>query len=121
MRFMKHYRFCFDLDGTLCYTRKEDEHYSDVEPIPGAIETVQRLKAEGHYIIIMTARNMVTHNNNIGKIIANQCPIVVEWLDRHGIPYDELHFGKPVADFYVDDKAVKLEDWNTFNKTLEQL
>ena len=61
MRFMKHYRFCFDLDGTLCYTRKEDEHYSDVEPIPGAIETVQRLKAEGHYIIIMTARLSLIH------------------------------------------------------------
>jgi len=42
-------------------------------------------------------------------------------LDRNGIPYDELHFGKPVADFYVDDKAVKLEDWDTFNKFLEQL
>ena len=88
MRFMKHYRFCFDLDGTLCYTRKEDEHYSDVKPIPGAIETVQRLKAEGHYIIIMTARNMVTHNNNLGKIIANQCPIVYQTLKLSRYPTD---------------------------------
>ncbi len=121
MKFMRHYRFCFDLDGTLCYTRKENEHYSEVKPIPGAVETLQRLKSEGHYIIIMTARNMVTHNNNIGKIIAKQSPIVIEWLNKHCIPYDEIHFGKPYADFYVDDKAVRLEDWNTFNKFLEQL
>ena len=25
---------------------------------------------------------------------------------RHGIPYHELHFGKPHANFYVDDLAV---------------
>ena len=118
---MKQYRFCFDLDGTLCYTKKKDEEYIDVKPIPGAIETLQQLKEQGHYIIIMTARNMLTYNNNLGKIIAHQAPIVIEWLNKHRIPYDELHFGKPLADFYVDDKAVKLENWETFRKTLEKL
>ena len=33
-------------------------------------------------------------------------------LEKYKIPYDELHFGKPVADFYVDDKGYKLEDWD---------
>ena len=121
MKSMKPSKFCFDLDGTLCYTRQEGEHYRDVKPIPGAIETLQRLKKEGHYIIILTARNMVTHNSNMGKIIAHQSPIVIEWLNRHRIPYDELHFGKPVADYYVDDKAVRLTGLDTFNKDLENL
>ena len=118
---MKLSKFCFDLDGTLCYTRVEGEHYRDVKPIPGAIETLQRLKKEGHYIIILTARNMVTHNSNMGKIIAHQSPIVIEWLNKHKIPYDELHFGKPVADYYVDDKAVRMTGWETFNQNLENL
>ena len=43
---MKLSKFCFDLDGTLCYTRQEGEHYRDVKPIPGAIETLQRLKKD---------------------------------------------------------------------------
>lgn len=114
----KTYKFCFDLDGTICYTKKEGQHYLDVEPLPGAVETLQKLKSNGHYIIIMTARNMLTHNNNVGKIIANQSPIVIEWLNKYQIPYDELHFGKPLADFYVDDKAIKLTDWKEFNKQI---
>lgn len=121
MKFMKHYKFCFDLDGTICYTKKENENYKDVKPIPGSVETIQKLKESGHYIIIMTARNMKTYNNNIGKIIANQSLVVIEWLDKHKIPYDELHFGKPLADFYIDDKAIKLTNWKTFNKTLKPL
>ena len=115
---MKIYKFCFDLDGTICHIKKEDQHYIDVDPLPGSVETLQRLKSEGHYIIIMTARNMLTYNNNVGKIIANQSPIVLEWLSKHQIPYDEIHFGKPLADFYVDDKAIKLTNWKEFNKQI---
>ena len=59
---------------------------------------------------------MATYNNNIGKVIANQSKIVIDWLDKYGVPYDELHFGKPVADYYVDDKAVRLENWENFKK-----
>ncbi len=32
------------------------------------------------------------------------------WLDRHDIPYDEIHVGKPwggKGGFYVDDKAIR--------------
>jgi len=36
----KTYKFCFDLDGTICYTKKEGQHYLDVEPLPGAIKTM---------------------------------------------------------------------------------
>jgi len=118
MMFTKTYKFCFDLDGTICSIKKEGQHYLDVEPLPGAIETLQKLKSKGHYIIIMTARNMLTYNNNVGKIIANQSPIVLEWLNKHKIPYDEIHFGKPLADFYVDDKAIKLINWKEFNEQI---
>ena len=116
MMYMKKYKFCIDLDGTICYTKKPDESYPDVEPIPGAIEALQELHKNGHYIIICTARNMVTHNNNLGKIIANQASIVIDWLKKHNIPYDELHFGKPVADYYIDDKAFKFENWKDIEK-----
>ena len=113
---MKKFKFCFDLDGTICYTKKDGEKYKDVMPLPGAIETIKTLKNQCHYIIILTARNMATYNNNLGKVIANQSKIVIDWLDKYGVPYDELHFGKPVADYYVDDKAVRLENWENFKK-----
>ncbi len=115
---MKKYKFCFDLDGTICENKFADETYDELKPIDGAVETLNKLKNDGHYIIILTARNMETHNNNVGKIIANQAPTVINWLEKYKIPYDELHFGKPVADFYVDDKGYKLDDWHKFNKDL---
>ena len=37
MKSMKPSKFCFDLDGTLCYTRVEGEHYRDVKPITGKL------------------------------------------------------------------------------------
>ena len=70
------------------------------------------------YIIIICKHISSSHNNNVGKIIANQSPIVLEWLNKHQIPYDEIHFGKPLADFYIDDKAIRLTNWENFNKQI---
>ena len=114
---MKNYRFCFDLDGTICENKTEGQDYADVKPLPGAVETLKRLREEGHTIIIMTARNMATHNNNLGKIIAKQGPVVIEWLKKYDIPYDELLFGKPNADFFIDDKGIKLTNWENLNNS----
>jgi capsule biosynthesis phosphatase len=115
---MKNYKFCIDLDGTICFTRKEGQSYSDVEPIPGAIPFLKNLKSQGHYIIIHTARNMVTYQDSLGKIIANQAPVVIEWLKKYEIPYDELLFGKPYADYYIDDKSVEFTDWEEVRKKI---
>ncbi len=114
-------RICIDLDGTICHTRTEFQHYSEVEPIEGAISSLQNLKSQGHYIIIYTARHMKTCNGNIGEIVAKQGKTLLEWLEKHQIPYDELLFGKPFADIYIDDKALKFENWNKLNNSLKTL
>ena len=110
-------RFCFDLDGTICKNKVGKQTYADVEPNDGAVEYLKELRNKGHYIIILTARNMQTHNNNLGKIIAVQGPIVIEWLKKYDIPYDELLFGKPNADYFIDDKGIQFTDF----KSLKQL
>lgn len=112
-------KFCFDLDNTICELKKDDEQYEDVLPKEGAVEYLTQLKKDNHYIIIHTARNMATHNNNIAKIIANQAPIVIDWLKKHNIPYDELLFGKPLADYYIDDKGVQFTDFETLKKQIK--
>jgi capsule biosynthesis phosphatase len=66
----------------------------------------------------MTARNMVTYNNNVGQIIANQAPIVIDWLKKYDMPYDELLFGKPHADFFVDDKGIKFTSIKNLKKQI---
>jgi len=99
-------RFCFDLDQTLVTSSRIKGDYTTVEPIMNNIKMVQRLSEQGHYIIIHTARRMLTHSANVGKIIADVGQITLETLRQFNIPYDELHFGKPYADFYIDDKAI---------------
>lgn len=113
-------RVCIDIDGTVCYTRKPDESYHDVKPIPGAVDHIKRLHKEGHYIILCTSRHMKTCNNNVGQITAIQGNILIPWLNRYNIPYDELWFGKPLADIYVDDKGHKFTDWERAYTTINE-
>ena len=105
-------RYCFDIDGTITQLRKEGQDYSQVLPINSTLELIKNLKSKGHYIILYTARGMQTHSGNLGKVIATQSKTLFDWLEFYGIPYDEIYFGKPSADFYIDDKAVNINDIN---------
>ena len=37
--------------------------------------------------------------------------ITLEWLERYDIEYDEIYFGKPNAQVYLDDRAVRFVSW----------
>lgn len=99
-------RFCFDLDNTLVTYPQVPNDYSTVCPIESNIQFLKYLKNFGHTIIIHTARRMKTHQGNQGRVIADIGKITFETLDKFNIPYDEIYFGKPEADFYIDDRAV---------------
>jgi UDP-N-acetylglucosamine diphosphorylase / glucose-1-phosphate thymidylyltransferase / UDP-N-acetylgalactosamine diphosphorylase / glucosamine-1-phosphate N-acetyltransferase / galactosamine-1-phosphate N-acetyltransferase len=106
-------RICLDIDGTLCEVRGHGDDYAAVRPLPQAAERIRALRAAGHYVILATARHMQTCNSNVGMVVARQGQTLIAWLDRHGIEYDELWFGKPHADVYVDDKAFTFSgNWN---------
>lgn len=111
-------RFCFDLDNTLCELKQEGQSYSQLDPKPGAVRYLQKLAQKGHYIIIYTARHMATCGGNLGRITALQAPTTIAWLAKHQIPYDELLFGKPLADYYIDDKAIAFTDFSTLEQHL---
>jgi capsule biosynthesis phosphatase len=105
-------RLCIDLDGVVCELRKPGQTYAQLKPVPGAVEKLRALKAAGHTIILLTARHMKTCSGNVGLVIARQGKVTLDWLAEHGIEYDELHFGKPHADAYIDDNALKFTSWN---------
>ena len=57
---------------------------------------------------------MRTHEGNIGRINAQTAKILLNWLDRYEVPYDEIHYGKPWCGrrgFYVDDKAIRPDEF----------
>ena len=101
-------RLVVDLDETI--TLHADAGYADAAPNLPLIERLREYRAQGFEIVINTSRNMRTHAGNIGKINALTLPVIVQWLDRHQVPYDEIHVGKPWCGFdgfYVDDRAVR--------------
>jgi len=98
-----------DLDGTLTVDGG-DVNYADRAPNTAVVERLRAYKADGFRIAIYTARNMRTHANSIGLINAETLPVIIDWLKRHDIPYDEIHVGKPWPGedgFYVDDRAIR--------------
>jgi len=99
-----------DIDGCLCEKKEEGETYSELKPINAIVEKLREYKNKGFYIILYTSRNMNTYDNNLGKINANTAKIILAWLDRYKIPYDEIYFGKPwcgFKGFYIDDETIR--------------
>lgn len=111
-------RFAVDLDGTLCPIKQPGESYADLPALPGAVERMRELRAAGHYIIIMTARNMQTCESNVGRVLKNVGKITLDWLERHGIEYDEIYFGKANAHVYIDDRAQRFSSWEEITAEL---
>lgn len=103
-------RLCFDLDNTLVSFPKINNDYTSVEPIVENIEFLRYVKSLGHTIIIHTARRMRTHGGNVGKILADVGKITFDTLTKFDIPFDEIYFGKPEADIYIDDLALNCFD-----------
>lgn len=115
-------RYVFDLDGTICEEKQKGTPYLDyknVKPIPEVIERINALHEQGDYIIINTARHMNSTGGNIGLINARVAKITIDWLDNNNVSYDEVLFGKPYGDFYVDDKAMGIGSF--LEKTKEKM
>ncbi len=104
-------RIVLDLDGVICPVKDPDASYADLEPIPGSVERISELKAAGHYLIVVTARHMATCEANVGQVVKRVGRLTLDWMERYGVPYDEFHFGKPNAEVYVDDRALRFTGW----------
>lgn len=110
-----------DLDDTICFPDHNQTDtflkYGRAKPNSAVIEKVRELHLKGWYIIINSARRMLTHSGDISKIEADVSLTTKVWLRDNGVPYDELIFGKPYSSsYYVDDKAMTIEgfiNWRT--------
>lgn len=113
-------RLIVDLDDTVSYKQSGD--YNAALPNNQLIDKLKEYKAQGFDIVLNTSRNMRTYQGNIGKINANTLPVIIEWLNAHDVPYDELYTGKPwcgFEGFYIDDKAIRPSEF--INHTYEEI
>tara|TARA_S200000501_G_scaffold370688_1_gene412315 strand:- start:3122 stop:3505 length:384 start_codon:yes stop_codon:yes gene_type:complete len=109
-------KIIIDLDDTICTTSNGD--YKNSKPKYDVIKKMQEYKYQGFKIVIFTSRNMRTHKGNIGLINANTLPIILTWLKKNNVPFDEVIVGKPwpsIGGFYVDDKAIRPDEFINLN------
>ncbi len=97
----------FDIDDTICVHHNRD--YPNAKPIQPVIDKINRLKAQGYYIKLYTARGQNSCKGDLELIKERNEKVLQEWLDKNGVQYDELIFGKPLGDWYIDDKAMGLD------------
>ena len=89
--------FAFDIDGVLASTT-HDMNYANAGPMEANIALVNALYERGNIIRLYTARGSAT-GIDWGEVTRGQ-------MERWGLKYHELYFGKPSADFYIDDRMV---------------
>ena len=58
---------------------------------------------------------MKTCDGNIDLVIEKIGSKTIDWLSKNNVPYDEIHFGKPWADIYIDDNGFRFKSWDLIN------
>lgn len=110
--------FVIDVDGTLCPIKTKEQSYEELVPYMSVISRLREYKELGAKIVLYTSRNMNSYKGNIGLINANTAKILLQWLEKWEIPYDEIIYGKPWPGhfgFYVDDRAVRPDEFLRYN------
>lgn len=104
-------RIVFDLDDTICRTQNRDYvNSSEISAVVSKMREMRKTLPDVE-IIVHTSRGMASCNGDVSAAEAKNRPTVEEWLAKHGVKVDEIIFGKPLADLYVDDKAMTAEDF----------
>lgn len=91
-------KYVVDIDNTIC---TQETNYANAKPIQSRINYINKLYDEGNTIVYFTARGTET-GINWREVSENQ---FVTW----GVKFHKLIFGKPSADYYIDDKAFEIE------------
>lgn len=100
-------RYVFDLDGTICTQTNSDYHLA--EPFKDRILLINSLYDQGNDIIIHTARGM--SSSDIDKAKLSYFELTKNQLYQWGVKYNELIFGKPSGDIYIDDKGLNANEF----------
>ena len=109
-------RLIVDIDNTLTVTENGD--YVHSKAVWATIGMLKKYKEQGFEIVIFSSRNMRTYEGNVGKINIHTLPNILNWLDSHDVPYDEVHVGKPwcgFEGFYIDDSAVRPSEFHSMS------
>jgi len=100
-------KIAIDFDGVICKRKgvtMRDNNFESDKPVKGAAEAMHWLKAKGHDVYVLTARDKDDHFG------------VSMWLRRYGFPDLRVTNTKEPATIYLDDRAIRFTNWTDFCK-----
>jgi len=93
-----------DIDETIFNTPKGNPRdYTKSKPILENIEKANKLYDQGHEIVYWTARG--------SRSGLDWYDLTEKQLNQFGVKFHSLRCDKPYYDYFIDDKAVNVEDW----------
>lgn len=99
-----------DVDDTILFTTNRD--YDNSVPNEPVCNKLREANEKGWKIILYTARGMGRSGGNI-DLVANEVFGEIErFCWKFNIPFNEIQVGKPWARLYVDDKAIRPEEFS---------
>jgi capsule biosynthesis phosphatase len=111
-----HKRLVFDFDDTISFSKNRD--WDNASPNIELIKKMNKLYDEGWQIDIFTARGSLSCSSREeakNKFLQG----MKVWLEKHSVKYHSVSFDKPLATFYIDDKALSPEEF--INIEIKQL
>ena len=109
-------RIVVDFDDTLSVTLNRD--FEGAKPIVPTIKKVNEFYENGYEVIILTARGQISCGGNHLKADAKYRKQIEFWLSKNGVKYTELSFNKILAKYYVDDKAIRPDEFAKLSETV---
>ena len=103
---------CFDFDGVIHSATApwQCEEIILGAPVKGCRETLNAIKEKGYRIIVHSVR---CRSSKGRKAIA-------KYMYANQLEYDKISQHKPIADFYIDDRAVLFAgNWQDVIKAME--
>ena len=96
-----------DFDGVIHDFKHPIEGRRMGAPIQGTKETLDKFKLKGYKIIVFTVWGDTKGRKTIS-----------DFMNYYKLPFDEVTNIKPQADYYIDDKAIKFENWESIKDYL---
>lgn len=101
-------KLAIDFDGVIHDYKNPIQGRRMGEPIYGAKDALLTLQNQGHELTIYSVRG----GSESGK------KSISDFMDYYGIPYDSITNIKEKSDYYIDDNAIRFDNWN---KTLKEI
>lgn len=91
--------YCVDIDGVIAAI-SPDNDYNKAIPLSNNINKINQLYDAGNEIILFTARGTKTG--------IDWTEVTIKQMKEWGLKYHQLKFGKPAADYFIDDRILEI-------------